>query len=135
MRKPAPPREIPPPLELECLKVLWKTGEASVKEVREALAGRKDLAYTTVMTLLDRLVRRGSASRRKVGRLFVYTPIANREALRAVAVRELVEAFFDGSVESLLEYLRHATESGPVKSPEPSPEGRVTEERLDTALL
>lgn len=135
MRKPAPPREIPPPLELECLKVLWKAGEASVKQVREALAGRKNLAYTTVMTLLDRLVRRGSASRRKVGRLFVYAPVASREVLRAAAVRELVEAFFDGSVESLLEYLRNSTEPGPGKSPEPSPEGRMAEERLDTALL
>ena len=71
MRKPAPPRDIPPPLELECLKVLWKLGEASVKDVRGDLAASRTLAYTTVMTLMERLVKKGGAARRKSGRMFL----------------------------------------------------------------
>ena len=58
--------EMPPPLEIDCLKVLWTIGEANVKTVQQALG--RDLAYTTVMTLLDRLARRGGAVRRKGGR-------------------------------------------------------------------
>src|SRR5277367_3767723 len=59
-------REIPPPLEVECLKALWTLGEANVKDVRKALTGNRNLAYTTVMTVLDRLARKGGVSRRKV---------------------------------------------------------------------
>src|SRR5215467_9378066 len=105
MRRPGPPREIPPPLELECLKVLWMLGEGNVHDVRQVLAERRALAYTTVMTLLDRLVRKGGVSRRKVGRSFVYSPILDRECLRRAAVRELVDCFFEGSEQHLVEYL------------------------------
>ena len=50
-------RDIPPPLEVECLKALWALGEGNVKDVRRAMAGNRNLAYTTVMTVLDRLAR------------------------------------------------------------------------------
>lgn len=127
MRRPAPPREIPPPLELECLKVLWKLGEGTVKDVRADLASTRNLAYTTVMTLMDRLVKKGRASRRKSGRMFVYTPVLPQEQARRVAVQELVDTYFGGSVESLLEFLHGAGT--------PSAEEREPETRLDTALL
>src|SRR5512138_2516430 len=99
MRKPAPPRDIPPPLELECLKVLWQLGEGSVKDVRSGLAESRNLAYTTVMTLMDRLVKKGSASRRKSGRMFLYAPVLPRDHARRLAVQELVDTFFGGSHE------------------------------------
>ena len=98
-------REIPPPLELECLKALWVIGEASVKDVREVVTRDRALAYTTVMTVLDRLVRRGGVERRKIGRSFVYRPLISREVLQKLAVQQLVDSFFDGSEESLLRYL------------------------------
>ena len=105
MRRPAPPREIPPPLELECLKALWNLGEGTVRDVRQVLIGNRDLAYTTVMTVLDRLEKRGGVSRRKQGRSFMYVPKVSREAMRKYALRELVATFFDGSEESLRRYL------------------------------
>ena len=97
MRRPGVPREIPPPLELECLKTLWTLGEGNVKDVRHVLEPVRSLAYTTVMTVLDRLAHKGVVSRRKVGRSFVYMPAVTRDALRRPAVRELLENFFDGS--------------------------------------
>src|SRR5512139_3525052 len=106
MRKPAPHRDIPPPLELECLKSLWKLDEASVKDVRDDLAANRSLAYTTVMTLLDRLVKKGRASRRKRGRMFVYVPVLPKTVLRRLAVKELVDSFFDGSEDGLVEFLK-----------------------------
>jgi BlaI family penicillinase repressor len=105
MRRPAPPRDIPPPLELECLKALWALGQGSVREVRQRLVGDKNLAYTTVMTVLDRLEKRGGVSRRKEGRSFIYAPKLSRDALRRLAVKELIDAFFDGSEDALLTFL------------------------------
>jgi predicted transcriptional regulator len=100
-------RDIPPPLELECLKVLWTLGEGNVKDVRRALTASRSLAYTTVMTVLDRLARKGGVARRKVGRSFVYSPVLDRDNLRRAAVRDLVDRFFDGSEDALVDYLRN----------------------------
>jgi predicted transcriptional regulator len=131
MRKAGPPREIPPPLELECLKVLWLLGEGNVKEVRKALAESRPLAYTTIMTVLDRLVRKGGVSRRKVGRSFVYVPVLTRESLRRIAVRELVHCFFGGSDQALLQYLQNRSGEKIIAGFEE----RSEDARLETALL
>jgi predicted transcriptional regulator len=129
MRKPGPPSEIPPPLELQCLKALWTLGEGDVKDVRGALIERRPLAYTTVMTILDRLAKRGSVARRKAGRRYIYTPSISRDTLRQLAVEALVEDFFDGSERDLRQYLGGASPS------RPAPE--VTDHRsiLDASLL
>lgn len=100
-------RDIPPPLEIECLKALWSLGEGNVKDVRRAMAANRNLAYTTVMTVLDRLARKGGVARRKVGRSFVYSPVLSRESLRRLAIRDLVNRLFDGSEEALIFYLRN----------------------------
>ena len=118
--------EIPPPLELECLKALWTLGEGNVKEVREILTRNRKLAYTTVMTVLDRLEKRGGVERRKQGRLYVYIPVVTRDTLRRLAVDALVGDFFDGSESRLGEYLRGEGER----------EVRTAREsRMETSLL
>jgi predicted transcriptional regulator len=130
MRRKAPPREIPPPLELECLRVLWEIGEGTVHDVREALADKRDLAYTTVMTLLDRLARKGTVSRAKVGRSFLYAPAVAKESLRQAAIRELIDQYFDGDEGALRQWLSGGG------SPPVAPAATVERERrLDTALL
>jgi predicted transcriptional regulator len=121
-------RDIPPPLELECLKALWTMGEGNVKDVRRALAAHRNLAYTTVMTVLDRLARKGGVARRKVGRSFVYAPVLRRENLRRLAIQDLVDRFFDGSEDALIDYLRNG-------SPPAVPESMDDEVGLDAALL
>jgi predicted transcriptional regulator len=129
MRRSGSPREIPPPLELECLRVLWTLGEANVKDVREALTADRVLAYTTVLTILDRLAKKNQVNRRKVGRAFVYSAARDRETLRRWAVQELLDRYFDGSRSALLEWLEQpgpATASPALAPPEP---------RLDTTLL
>jgi predicted transcriptional regulator len=105
-------RDMPPPLELECLKALWTLGEGNVKDVRRAMAANRSLAYTTVMTVLDRLARKGGVARRKVGRSFVYAPVLRRENLRRLAIRDLVDRFFDGSEDALVDYLRNGDVAG-----------------------
>lgn len=105
MRTARPPKEIPPPLEIECLKVLWEVGEASVRGVREGLLPRRNLAYTTVMTLLDRLVRKGGAARRKAGRAFIYRAVLDQDTVRRKSIDELTDILFEGSQALLQQYL------------------------------
>lgn len=125
-------RDIPPPLEMLCLKALWSLGEANVKEVREAVARSRPLAYTTIMTVLERLVRKGRLTRRKDGRAFVYTLNASRAEMRRAAIRELVDGFFDGSEEELVRFLA-AREQVPAAVPKPP--AALPEEHIDPVLL
>jgi predicted transcriptional regulator len=125
MPKAAPAREIPPTLELICLKALWSLQEGNVQQVRNAIAPSRPLAYTTIMTVLERLARKGFVGRRKAGRAFVYAPQVGREEMRRTAVREFVATWFDGSETALAAYLAGARE----------PEPPRVEARLDTALL
>ena len=122
--------EIPPPLELECLKVLWRLGEGSVKEVRQSLTANRNLAYTTVMTVLDRLARKGGVARRKSGRSFMYAPVLSKDGLRRLAIQDLVDSFFEGSQEELLAYLRNGN-----AQPAAAAKTEVTNAHIDTALL
>lgn len=110
-------KDIPPRLELECLKALWALGEGNVRDVRDHLAPLKPLAYTTVMTVLDRLVRRGGVQRFKVGRSFVYRPLMSRESLRRLALKEFIDSYFDGSEEALCAYLDSRKFAPPVRKP------------------
>jgi BlaI family penicillinase repressor len=131
-------RDTPPPLELLCLNALWSIQEGNVKAVQTLVARSRPLAYTTIMTVLERLVRKGRLTRRKTGRSFLYTPEASRDAMRRAAVRELVEGFFDGSEQELTRFLANgapqaaaatAAPDGHVKA-EPAPQ-----EPIDTVLL
>ena len=131
MPRAAAAREIPPPLELLCLRALWSLGEANVRDVRQAIAPAKSLAYTTVMTLLERLAKKGVVTRRKSGRAFLYAPKADRDALRRIALQELLDTYFEGSPAKLQEFLR----GGPVESATETIPDEQPEPRLDTALL
>ena len=121
-------REVPPPLELLCLRALWSLGEGNVKDVLQIVMQTRSLAYTTIMTVLDRLVRKGKVSRRKVGRAFVYKPEASRDQMRRAALREFLDGFFDGSERELIAFLEPAeTRAAAAGAENPS--------RIDTVLL
>ena len=125
-------RDIPPPLEMLCLKALWALGEGNVKDVQQSVSRSRPLAYTTIMTVLERLVRKGKLTRHKKGRAFVYSLQASREAMRRAAIRELVDGFFDGSEEELMRFL---TGRNPAADPPPSPPSPLPDARIDTVLL
>jgi BlaI family penicillinase repressor len=122
-------RDIPPPLELLCLKALWTLREGNVKDVQRIVTETRPLAYTTIMTVLERLLKKGKLERRKVGRAFIYAPTADREDMRRVAIRELLDAFFDGSEDEMLRFIG--------RSPEKSVAAAAGEgdARIDTVLL
>lgn len=126
---PKPARDVPPPLELLCLKALWTLQEGNVKEVQRIVNETRPLAYTTIMTVLERLLRKGKLARRKVGRAFIYTPQSGRDEMRKAAIRELLESFFDGSEDELLRFLGKAPEKSAAAA---AADG---ETRIDTVLL
>lgn len=90
---------------MECLKALWELGCGSVREIRDTVSEHRELAYTTVMTAMDRLARRGCVNRVQSGRSFVYMPLVTRRDVQRLAVEDLVESLFDGSNESLRQFL------------------------------
>jgi BlaI family transcriptional regulator, penicillinase repressor len=97
------------PLELDCMNILWPVGEGTVREIRDGLAERRPRAYTTIMTIMDRLARKGIVERRKVGRAYLYRPNLSAEDARSQALSQVIENFFGGSKEGLLGHLNAVT--------------------------
>jgi len=97
------------PLELDCMNTLWPIGEGTVREIRDLLAARRPRAYTTIMTIMDRLARKGVVERAKAGRAYVYRPRLTVEDARAQALGQVLENFFGGSKEALLAQLGNGT--------------------------
>jgi predicted transcriptional regulator len=93
------------PQELELMKVVWQRGSATVRDVYEALLERRRIAYTTVMTMLNVLEKKGHLAKRAEGRSYVYAPVRTKQRVLAAMVREFVERVFDGSAEPLLVHL------------------------------
>ena len=77
-------------LEREVMAVVWKAGEVNVREACELL--NSPVAYTTVMTTMDRLFRKRLLARRKVGRAFVYSAAATRDQIEGAMASELVQS-------------------------------------------
>jgi predicted transcriptional regulator len=80
-------------LEREVMAVVWERGETNVKDVTGVLSA--PIAYTTVMTTMDRLFKKGLLTRRKVGRVFVYRAAATRDEMEGAVASELVQSLFD----------------------------------------
>jgi predicted transcriptional regulator len=93
----------PAQLEIECLKVLWKRAEATTAQVRAAMP--RPLAYTTVMTVLDRMCAKGLVTRHKRGRSWAYAAALDLDTARAHAVRRLLANLFDHDSRALANYV------------------------------
>ena len=120
-----------PDLELACMKALWRSGDLTVRAVHEQLKACRPLAYTTVLTVLDRLAQKGVVTRRKFGRAHLYHPLFTLADARKRAVNRVLEHYFDGSRQLLLEHLGSAAAPA-----QPQPEARQAEGApLDTSLL
>jgi BlaI family penicillinase repressor len=98
------PKPDPTPLteaQREIMEVFWERGEATVSEVREALAHR-DLARNTVQTTIVRLEERGWLKHRELGRTFVYSANVPRSASLGAKVSQMVDRLFAGAPEELV---------------------------------
>ena len=88
------------PLELEIMQVLWKTGPANVQTVQRQL--KRELAYTTVQTMLTVLHRKKKVKRTLKDKAYIYKPAVTRSKFTGHAVREFIDRLFGGSAEGLV---------------------------------
>jgi len=99
------------PLELDCMSALWLLKQGTVREIRDVLAPRRPRAYTTIMTIMDRLAHKGIVERRRVGRAWMYSANLSKDEARARAVKQVVDSFFGGSTDALLAQISTAAAS------------------------
>ena len=99
-------------LQLQVMEEVWRLGRATVAQVHEVLAGSRKIAYTTVLTTMRALERRGVVRHEQVGKAYVYEPLVSRENYAASSVHRLVDDLFDGSREKLLCHLLGADRIG-----------------------
>ena len=91
------------PLELAIMKVLWELGEGSVRAVQShPLLQSRGLAYNTIQTMLNILVRKKRVKRVKDGKAYVYRTVIGRSQVTRAAVSDLIDRFFEGDAERLV---------------------------------
>jgi BlaI family penicillinase repressor len=102
MRRPSPTLTAQ---ELEIMKVVWSRGHATVRDVYEALLEERKIAYTTVMTMMNVLVKKGHLRKKAEGRSFLYRPTRPQRQVVGSMVRDFVQRVFGGSAAPLLAHL------------------------------
>jgi BlaI family transcriptional regulator, penicillinase repressor len=93
------------PQELAIMKVVWDLETATVRAVYETLREQRQIAYTTVLTMMKILETKGYLKKTQVDRAFVYRPSRPRQQVVGAMVREFVERVFDGAAGGLLLHL------------------------------
>jgi predicted transcriptional regulator len=100
-------------LELEIMNVLWESGSANVQTVQQQL--QRELAYTTVQTMLNILHKKGQARRTLVERAYFYEPAVSRKQVVSKHITDVVDRLFGGSAESLVMSLLETKHLTPAK--------------------
>jgi BlaI family penicillinase repressor len=114
-----PPDDGPPApseRELQALKILWRRGEATVRDVFDELVSRgEQLAYTTVLSLLQVMEQKGLVGHRALGKTYHYFAKVPRDGVFRRLAGGFLDSVFDGAMD---EYVVHALSSRPVSSDE-----------------
>lgn len=93
------------PLEFDIMKAVWRSSPITVRDVQDSIRPDRNLAYTTVMTIMDRLYHKGFLSRTLRARTHYYESAIDYTDVRDEAVDLLIRNFF-GSKEKLQEFLQ-----------------------------
>jgi predicted transcriptional regulator len=99
------PKTIPTDLELEILKLIWRRGRATVREVYLDFLQERKIAYTTVLTMMGVLERKGHLKKKRGERAYVYFPAQPQARVMDGMVREFVNRVFSGSRKPLMVHL------------------------------
>ena len=91
--------------EMEVLHHVWDLGEATVADVRERVLEERDVAYTTIMTVMKKLADKGYLQYHKEGRTYVYAPAQEPDKVQHSLLRRLMESVFEGSPMALVQTL------------------------------
>jgi BlaI family penicillinase repressor len=93
------------PQELAIMKVVWSRDKSTVRDVYESLREKRQIAYTTVMTMMRILEEKGYLKKTLVDRAHVYKPAQRRQQVIGAMVRDFLDRVFDGAPDSLLVHL------------------------------
>jgi BlaI family transcriptional regulator, penicillinase repressor len=93
------------PQELAIMKVVWRLEKATVRDVYEALRQKREIAYTTVLTMMRILEEKGYLSKVRVERAYEYRPSQPRHQVLGAMVRDFLDRVFDGATAPLLVHL------------------------------
>lgn len=93
------------PQELAIMKVVWRLEKATVREVADALNEQRQVAYTTVMTMMRILEEKGYLRKTVAERAHVYRPVKPRHQVVGAMVKDFVDRVFDGASDALLVHL------------------------------
>jgi predicted transcriptional regulator len=100
-------------LELKLMSIVWRMGKATVNDVKKALPRRKPLAYSTVLTVMRILEKKGFLRHETVDRTYLYYPIVTRDEVVRSTLRDLADRLFDGSAELLMVNVLEKGKFGP----------------------
>ncbi|MGO8733389.1 MAG: BlaI/MecI/CopY family transcriptional regulator [Terriglobia bacterium] len=100
-----PKKTVPTGQELTIMKVLWQRGSATVREVYEELRKQRQLAYTTVLTMMGILEHKGYVKKTAGARAYIYSPKRPQMQVVGGLVNDFVSRVFDGSAKPLLVHL------------------------------
>lgn len=100
-----PRQENPTPAELEVLRVIWKRGPSTVREVMTAINQDRPRAYTSVMSLMNVMVEKGLLATKPKGRAFLYSAKISQARTQSEIVKDLLGRVFDGSASTLVTHL------------------------------
>ena len=91
--------------ELQIIKIVWRKGTATVRDVYEELLRRRKIAYTTVMTMMGILEQKGHLNKTAEDRAYLYTPAQPQSQVVGNMVQEFVKRVFNGSAKPLFVHL------------------------------
>lgn len=89
-------------LQSEVMEFIWRSGEATVAQIVEAISRHRQITYTTVLSAVQKLERKGWLKHRSAGRAYIYSPTRNREEIGGRTLRELLRTAFRGDPRLLL---------------------------------
>lgn len=92
-------------LEADIMEVIWHKERVSVREVYEQLLLHKELAYTTVMTIMTRLAEKGLLKKESQGNAYIYTPSLSKQEFTQTIVKEVLDGLFDEFAEPAISHL------------------------------
>ena len=84
------------------MKVIWQLETATVRDVYEALRERRQIAYTTVMTMMNILEDKGFLEKRQEGRAYLYQPVQAKSQVISGMVEDFVDRVFNGAAQALV---------------------------------
>jgi len=97
-------------LEADIMEIIWENGELSVREVFDIIKDKRDIAYTTVMTTMDRLYKKGILSRKKIVKGYSYWPKVTEKKLEKHIIRETFKGLFSDMKEPVMSYFANPEE-------------------------